>query len=71
MSWWFLGLSEPEMSISEANFRNLMQFFAISVPLDEAVLDVHGCLCVPESTEKLTRFIFRGSDPMGSTCNPV
>ena len=32
MSWWFLGLSEPEMSISEVGFRNFIQFFAISDP---------------------------------------
>jgi hypothetical protein len=34
MSWWFLGLSEPEMSISEVDFRCDRRFFDIFVLLD-------------------------------------
>ena len=29
MPWWFFGLFEPNMSISEPDFRNFMCFFAI------------------------------------------
>ena len=34
MSWCFLGLSEPEMSISEADIRGDKRFFDIFVLLD-------------------------------------
>ena len=34
MSWWFLGLSEPEMSISEVDIRGDKRFFDIFVLLD-------------------------------------